>query len=103
MWTATSSTDAGTAYEVTPWACECHAGQVGDPVCKHRAALRERLGRLLLDDEPEPPSPAAPAAPAICPTCDGQRWVSKRSDFGGLFRGPCPTCVPSALPLRPAA
>ncbi len=47
MWIATSSTEAGTAYEVTPWSCECHAGQFGDPVCKHRAALRERLGALL--------------------------------------------------------
>lgn len=46
MWIATSAKDTSTAYEVTPWGCECHAGQFGDPVCKHRAALLEALGRL---------------------------------------------------------
>lgn len=48
MWIATSATDIVTAYEVTPWGCECHAGQFGDPVCKHRAALLEVLGRLTV-------------------------------------------------------
>lgn len=42
-WIATSATDPGSAYEVTPWSCECHAAQFGDPVCKHRAALLETL------------------------------------------------------------
>jgi hypothetical protein len=100
MWVATSGSSVGTAYEVTPWECECHAGQFGDPVCKHRAALLAHLGRLAHDPEPEPP---APAAPLVCGTCDGKRWGSKHSDFGGLFRGPCPACVPSVYPLRPAA
>jgi len=35
---------------VTPWSCECTAGQFDDPVCKHRAALLHRLGHLALDD-----------------------------------------------------
>ncbi len=50
MWIATSAKGTTTAYEVTPWGCECQAGQFGDPVCKHRAALLEVLGRLKLDD-----------------------------------------------------
>ena len=48
MWIATSGKDTTTAYEVTPWGCECHAAQFGDPVCKHRAALLEALGRITL-------------------------------------------------------
>lgn len=51
MWIATSAKDTATAYEVTPWGCECHAGQFGDPVCKHRAALLEVLGRLRVADD----------------------------------------------------
>jgi hypothetical protein len=51
LWVATSSHDPGVAYEVTPWSCECTAGQFDDPVCKHRAALLHRLGHLALDDE----------------------------------------------------
>lgn len=51
MWVATSSTDPNTAYEVSPWECECQAGQFDDPVCKHRAALLMKLGRLR-DAEP---------------------------------------------------
>lgn len=43
--------------------CECHAGAFGDPVCKHWAMLRHRLG--WLDPEPEP------APPAQCPECSG--------------------------------
>ncbi|HYH11167.1 MAG TPA: SWIM zinc finger family protein [Thermomicrobiales bacterium] len=57
MWIATSTKDTVTAYEVTPWGCECHAGQFGDPVCKHRAALLEALGRLTADHDREGGSP----------------------------------------------
>lgn len=57
MWVATSAKDTVIAYEVTPWGCECHAGQFGDPVCKHRAALLEVLGRLTVDNEREGGSP----------------------------------------------
>jgi hypothetical protein len=66
MWISTSASDATVAYEVTPWSCECHAGQFGDPVCKHRASLLEKLGRLSLDPEPDP------AAPVMCMSCKGQ-------------------------------
>ncbi len=50
LWVATSSHDPGVAYEVTPWSCECTAGQFNDPVCKHRAAMLHRLRHLALDD-----------------------------------------------------
>lgn len=63
MWIATSATDVGAAYEVTPWECECHAGQFGDPVCKHRAALLATFGRLV----PNPDS----TAPDLCSVCNG--------------------------------
>ncbi len=56
MWVAPSSRDAGTAYEETPWECACHAGQHGDPVCKHRAALWMRLGWLSIEPESAPPA-----------------------------------------------
>ncbi len=60
-WVATSGTDAVTAYVVSLRECECPAGEHGDPICKHRAALAHRLGRLDADPEPEPPAPAARA------------------------------------------
>lgn len=44
-WVATSGTDPDKAYRVgLGGTCECRAGQHGDPVCCHRAALRFRLG-----------------------------------------------------------
>ncbi len=60
-WIATSGTDAVTAYVVSLEQCECPAGEHGDSVCKNRAALEHRLGRLNADSEPEPPTPAAPS------------------------------------------
>ena len=94
MWVATSSSQAGTAYEVTPWECECHAGQFGDPVCKHRAALRERLGALHLGDEPEPPTSAAPAA---CHNCHGHGWGYGTVTGGRIDRVTCWVCGGSGM------
>ena len=74
MWISTSTSDSTVAYEVTPWGCQCHAGQFGDPVCKHRAILLEKLGRLSLDPQPEP---------TMCAACDGQGHSSSTE----LFRG----------------
>ena len=62
MWIATSARDSTTAYEVTPWGCECHAGQFGDPVCKHRAALLEVLERLTVEDDGPARVPTSMAA-----------------------------------------
>lgn len=63
MWIATSGSDGEIAYEVTPWACECQAGQHGDPVCKHRAALLAKLGRLATEHRLDVTVP--------CPNCNG--------------------------------
>jgi hypothetical protein len=75
MWISTSASDATVAYEVTPWSCECHAGQFGDPVWKHRASLLEKLGRLSLDPGPAQSTP--------CAACSGQGHTSSTE----LFRG----------------
>ncbi len=45
-WVATSERDQEAAYMVTEYECECFAAEFGDPVCKHRAMLRYRLGHL---------------------------------------------------------
>ena len=44
VWVATSGTDAGAAYVVTASGRECRASSEGDPVSKHRAAFRVRVG-----------------------------------------------------------
>ncbi len=71
-----------------------HVGQHGDPVCKHRAALRERLGALLLDDNPEPPTPAAPAA---CHNGHGHGWGYGTVAGGRFDRVTCWICGGSGL------
>lgn len=45
-WIVTSERDDEAAYMVTEFDCECFAAEYGDPVCKHRAMLRHRLGHL---------------------------------------------------------
>jgi hypothetical protein len=45
-WIVTSEQDGEIAYMVTEFDCECFAAEYGDPVCKHRAMLRHRLGHL---------------------------------------------------------
>lgn len=45
-WIVTSEQDGELAYMVTEFDCECFAAEYGDPVCKHRAMLRHRLGHL---------------------------------------------------------
>jgi hypothetical protein len=43
-WIATSASDPHTAYEVSVHRCTCKAAEFGDdPVCKHRAKLRQYL------------------------------------------------------------
>lgn len=45
-WVATSASDVTAAFMVTEHTCECFAAEFSDPVCKHRAMLRYRLGHL---------------------------------------------------------
>lgn len=62
IWIATSGADADGAYVVTVADCECRAASEGDPICKHRAALRVKLGIL---EAPRGPAPAGPAAVVV--------------------------------------
>jgi hypothetical protein len=87
MWVATSATDAETAYEVTPWECECHAAQFGDPVCKHRAVLLATLGRIAAD--------ADVATSRICDLCNGMGVHPAIARHGEPWRNetvPCARC-----------
>jgi DnaJ-class molecular chaperone len=86
MWIATSGTDADVAYEVTPWECECHAGQFVDPICKHRAALLAKLGRLRLEAERPVPDPVH------CPACNGMGTVPGTVSSGNTWRYDNVTC-----------
>jgi hypothetical protein len=83
MWISTSATDSTVAYEVTPWGCECHAGQFGDPICKHRASLLEQLGRLSLVPDPEP---------TVCAVCHGQGSTPSTELFNGRRMDIIVTC-----------
>lgn len=46
MALVTSGRDAETVYATNGQTCTCQAGLNDDPVCKHRALLRERMGML---------------------------------------------------------
>jgi hypothetical protein len=87
MWIATSGSDRATAYEVTPWGCECHAGQYGDPICKHRASLLERLGRIRLAQ------PSDPVRIIECPSCKGLGTVPGTVSQGTTWRYDNVTCL----------
>ncbi len=65
FWAVTSATRPGVAYTVSvvpgqPVNCICEAGQHGDEVCMHRAAVLDRLGLL-----PQPPAPVASPVPFV--------------------------------------
>lgn len=49
-WIATSASDVTAAFMVTEHSCECFAAEFSDPVCKHRAMLRHRLGHLPMPE-----------------------------------------------------
>jgi hypothetical protein len=88
MWVATSATNAETAYEVTPWECECHAGQFGDPVCKHRAVLLATLGRIVSEA-------GAHASGRPCDVCNGMGVHPAIARHGEPWRDeivPCRHC-----------
>ena len=51
-WYAVTSTDQSVVYMTDRDRCTCAAGQHGDPVCCHRALVREITA-------PQPPTPAA--------------------------------------------
>ena len=84
MWVATSASDPETAYEVTPWECECHAAQFGDPVCKHRAVLLATLGRIASD--------TGDASGRACDVCNGMGTHPTLLAYGEPWRSETVTC-----------
>jgi len=98
MWVATSATDAETAYEVTPWECECHAAQFGDPVCKHRAVLLATLGRIAADAEA--------ISGRLCDVCNGMGVHPMIARHGEPWRNetvPCRHCEGTGVLKEPQA
>ena len=85
MWVATSATDPEAAYEVTPWECECHAAQFGDPVCKHRAVLLATLGRIAAEAEHA-------AAGRPCNVCNGMGTHPAKLRAGEPWRNETVRC-----------
>lgn len=79
VWVASSSSDAATAYVVTTDDCECHAGAHGDPVCKHRAALRLHLGLMTL---PEPVAAPVVMPARMCTDCLDTGFARMRVGHG---------------------
>ncbi len=77
-YAVTSAHDPSKAYEVTtvPERCTCPAAQAGDPVCLHRAMVREHLRphpeppSSLSSDDSEPPTHSAYDA-----TEEALRWA----------------------------
>ena len=76
MW-ATSVSEPGRLYPVTPESCGCR-GFAMHRRCRHVAALWSYLG--YLDPEPTPP------APASCPTCNGSGEVTGTVSMGQSWR-----------------
>jgi len=93
-WIATSGSDITIAYEVTPWHCECRAGEFDDPICKHRATLRVRLGWLTVEPDPEPPAAAVPIRQPEqpCASCHGYGWGYGTVSGGRTDRLTCWIC-----------
>lgn len=86
MWIATSASDPNAAYEVSPWECECQAGQFDDPVCKHRAALLLKLGRLRTLAPPEG------VQVNTCHTCNGTGVLPARLNRERAIESGFTTC-----------
>ncbi len=90
---ATSTSQLDMLYRVTETTCECAAALAGDPVCCHRAALRDILGTLpvmtVRIDE---------FIPADAPKCSwcfgkGERWAGSVDDERNPQRFiTCPEC-----------
>ena len=90
-WVATSGTDSDSAYLVTSHGCECAAGVALDPVCKHRAALREMLGTLARE---------APEVPAVEADDDWDGfWAGLYAAYPGIAPGPITSMSDLAIVL----
>jgi len=84
-WVATSGTDTEAAYLVTSHGCECAAGVALDPVCKHRAALREMLGTLARE---EPVAPAVEVEAEMGADDYAAFWAGLYAAYPNIAPGP---------------
>lgn len=88
---ATSGTQAGVRYEVTPHSCTCK-GHARFNYCKHVAALQTALGWIEKPVETPAPIPA----PTICRECDGRGFHVKARRVGHRqwerYEQVCPAC-----------
>ena len=73
QWIVTSASGSEVAYETDGNTCTCAAALLGnDPVCLHRAALREHLSK---GSQPEPPAHAA-----YDPDAEALQWAMNDRD-----------------------
>ena len=84
IWVASSGTDADTCYALTTHECECYAGAHADEVCKHRAALRVRLGMLTAPVVAIEPVAAPVVEPEhrMCTDCLDTGWARMYLGYG---------------------
>jgi len=97
-WVATSGTDSEAAYLVTSHGCECAAGVALDPVCKHRAALREMLGTLALET---PEAPAVEVEAEMTPAEWAAFWDSLFAQYPAIAPGPVTSMSAFAIVADP--
>jgi len=85
-WFAVSSTDHTVVYMTDRDRCTCAAGQHGDPVCCHRALVRE-----ITTPQPEPPAQVvATVEQQPCTHCAASGWQSSRLSNWDAYR--CENC-----------
>ena len=72
-WFADTSTDHTVVYMTDRDRCTCAAAQHGDPVCCHRALVRE-----VTSPQPEPPAQVVATDRQPCTHCAASGWQSSR-------------------------
>lgn len=72
-WFAVSSTDHTVVYMTDRDRCTCAAAQHGDPVCCHRALVRD-----ITTPHPEPPAQDAIIERQPCTHCAASGWQASR-------------------------
>ena len=84
-WFAVTSTDHSVVYMTDAHRCTCAAAQHGDPVCCHRALVRD-----LTTPHPEPPAQGAVMDRQPCTHCAASGWQSSRLSNWDAYR--CVNC-----------
>lgn len=84
-WFAVTSADHSVVYMTDRDRCTCAAAQHGDPVCCHRALVRD-----LTNPQPEPPAQAVATGRRPCTHCAASGWQSSRLSNWDAYR--CENC-----------